>query len=119
MHPSNLNLYFLLHKITLQFISERKSSSGRQLLSLAEQEVNCTPAAINEFPSDGFTREQRQHGWVIIHIVLACYCFTLLAIVCDDFFVPAIRKFCDSKNFIIKNMNVKKEWMKTKKRLNK
>nr|CAI5827521.1 unnamed protein product [Callosobruchus analis] len=56
---------------------------------------NCTPAAILEFPPDGLTREQRKHGWILLHCVLACYCFTLLAIVCDDYFVPAIKKFCD------------------------
>nr|CAH7712959.1 unnamed protein product [Callosobruchus chinensis] len=56
---------------------------------------NCTPPAILEFPPDGLTREQRKHGWVLLHCVLACYCFTLLAIVCDDYFVPAIKKFCD------------------------
>ncbi|XP_065164112.1 sodium/potassium/calcium exchanger 3-like [Atheta coriaria] len=57
---------------------------------------NCTPAALNEFPNDGFTREQRQHGWAILHALLACYLFVLLAIVCDDYFVPAIKKLCDS-----------------------
>ncbi|KAL1498367.1 hypothetical protein ABEB36_009177 [Hypothenemus hampei] len=57
---------------------------------------NCTPAAINEFPSDGLTREQRQQGWVIIHVILACYLFVFLAVVCDDYFVPCIKKLCDS-----------------------
>ncbi|XP_055536308.1 sodium/potassium/calcium exchanger 3-like [Wyeomyia smithii] len=51
---------------------------------------NCTPAAIFEFPSDGFTREDRRHGWILVHLLIACYCFWLLAIVCDDYFVPAI-----------------------------
>ncbi|CAH0557325.1 unnamed protein product [Brassicogethes aeneus] len=57
---------------------------------------NCTPPAINEFPSDGFTRVQRKQGWVIIHAFVACYLFILLAIVCDDYFVPAIQHFCDA-----------------------
>ncbi|XP_061515793.1 sodium/potassium/calcium exchanger 3 isoform X3 [Anopheles gambiae] len=60
----------------------------------AATERNCTPAAIFEFPSDGFTREDRRHGWILVHIVIACYCFWLLAIVCDDYFVPAIELMC-------------------------
>ncbi|XP_058839751.1 sodium/potassium/calcium exchanger 3-like [Topomyia yanbarensis] len=55
---------------------------------------NCTPAAIFEFPSDGFTREDRRHGWIVVHLLIACYCFWLLAIVCDDYFVPAIELMC-------------------------
>lgn len=57
-------------------------------------ERNCTPAAIFEFPSDGFTREDRKHGWITVHLLIACYCFWLLAIVCDDYFVPAIELMC-------------------------
>lgn len=71
---------------------------SRRFLSLQDDHPqNCTPAAINEFPSDGFTREERRQGWAILHGLLACYLFILLAIVCDDYFVPAIKKLCDSK----------------------
>lgn len=62
-------------------------------------ERNCTPAAIFEFPSDGFTREDRKHGWITVHLLIACYCFWLLAIVCDDYFVPAIELMCKSRTF--------------------
>lgn len=58
---------------------------------------NCTRAAILEFPPDGFSRSQRRHGWVALHILLSCYCFWLLAIVCDDYFVPAMESMCKSK----------------------
>ncbi|KYN30943.1 Sodium/potassium/calcium exchanger 5, partial [Trachymyrmex septentrionalis] len=56
---------------------------------------NCTPPAIKEFPPDGFTRQQRQAGFIIIHFVIAIYLFLLLAIVCDDYFVPSIKKICE------------------------
>lgn len=80
------------------------SHKSRHLLALTNfskttnnaSSINCTPAAINEFPPDGFTRDQRQHGWVVLHAILACYFFILLAIVCDDYFVPAIKRFCDT-----------------------
>ncbi|TGZ45909.1 Sodium/potassium/calcium exchanger 4 [Temnothorax longispinosus] len=77
---------------------------GRRLLQASELEppgndsYNCTPPAINEFPPDGFTRQQRQAGFIIIHFVIAIYLFLLLAIVCDDYFVPSIKKICEKLN---------------------
>ena len=78
------------------------SKGSRKLLQLEENvtvegRMNCTPPAIKEFPPDGFTRAQRQSGYIAIHFVLAIYMFLLLAIVCDDFFVPSIKKICESK----------------------
>lgn len=58
---------------------------------------NCANAAILELPSDGLTRDERKQGWIIIHIALACYCFWFLAIICDDYFVPAIQSICSGK----------------------
>ncbi|XP_051874236.1 sodium/potassium/calcium exchanger 4-like [Pristis pectinata] len=51
--------------------------------------------AIHEFPSDLFTNKERQHGGVLLHITGAVYMFYALAIVCDDFFVPALEKICE------------------------
>ncbi|CAK9805480.1 Sodium/potassium/calcium exchanger 5 [Anthophora quadrimaculata] len=59
---------------------------------------NCTPPAIKEFPSDGLTPQQRKSGFIVIHFVIAIYMFLLLAIVCDDFFVPSIKKICEKIN---------------------
>lgn len=56
---------------------------------------NCTAPAIDEFPPDGFSREQRRSGFIVIHFVIAIYLFLLLAVVCDDFFVPSIKKICE------------------------
>ncbi|XP_037036728.1 sodium/potassium/calcium exchanger 3-like isoform X2 [Bradysia coprophila] len=64
----------------------------------AQKSRNCTRAAILEFPSDGLNRNQRTHGWIAVHILIACYCFWLLAIVCDDYFVPAIGIMCFTLN---------------------
>ncbi|CAH2103533.1 unnamed protein product [Euphydryas editha] len=70
--------------------------TGRHILGLVDNPTsNCTPAAILEFPSDGFTRFQRQHGFIVIHCVLAVYCFLLLGTVCEQYFVPAIEIICE------------------------
>lgn len=59
-------------------------------------EANCTPAAILEFPPDGLNRQQRRNGWIALHVLIACYAFWLIAIVCDDYFVPVIDSLCES-----------------------
>lgn len=70
-------------------------------MQVEEPEVNvgnrCIAPAIEEFPPDGFTTEQRRSGFIVIHIILAIYLFLLLAVVCDDFFVPSITRICESK----------------------
>lgn len=42
------------------------------------------------FPPDLFTPEQRRDGAVVLHVVGMGYMFVALAIVCDEFFVPAL-----------------------------
>lgn len=42
------------------------------------------------FPEDLFTIDQRRRGAVILHILGVVYMFVALAIVCDEFFVPAL-----------------------------
>jgi hypothetical protein len=58
---------------------------------------NCTPAAILDFPRDLFTDYQRQHGAALCHAFVALYLFILLAIVCDEYFVPCIEKTIDGE----------------------
>lgn len=61
-----------------------------------EPKFNCTPRAIYEFPPDGLTKTQRQMGMIIFHLIISCYCFWLLATVCDEYFVPSIEDMCRS-----------------------
>lgn len=42
------------------------------------------------FPIDLFTDDQRRSGAVLLHVVGMGYMFVALAIVCDEFFVPAL-----------------------------
>lgn len=79
------------------------STTTERLVTAAYNDVqkNCTQAAILELPPDGFTRAERQRGWIIVHVLLACYCFWLLATICDDYFVPAIETMCSCKYFIL------------------
>jgi len=72
--------------------SEADGGQQRHLLSV---DKNCTPAAIDEFPEDFFNQDQRARGGVVIHFLISIYLFYVLAIVCDDFFVPSLECICD------------------------
>nr|XP_032621928.1 sodium/potassium/calcium exchanger 1 isoform X1 [Chelonoidis abingdonii]XP_032621929.1 sodium/potassium/calcium exchanger 1 isoform X1 [Chelonoidis abingdonii] len=55
-----------------------------------EEESYPTPSSHGEYPQDLFSLEQRRKGWVILHIFGMMYVFVALAIVCDEYFVPAL-----------------------------
>ncbi|XP_031704063.1 sodium/potassium/calcium exchanger 1-like isoform X3 [Anarrhichthys ocellatus] len=49
-----------------------------------------TPHKKGDYPVDIFSVEERQQGWVALHILGMIYMFVALAIVCDEFFVPGL-----------------------------
>ncbi|XP_070828358.1 sodium/potassium/calcium exchanger 1-like isoform X4 [Chaetodon trifascialis] len=53
------------------------------------------PHMKGEYPEDYFSVEDRRRGWVILHIIGMMYMFISLAIVCDEFFVPALGVITD------------------------
>ncbi|XP_061678220.1 sodium/potassium/calcium exchanger 1 [Syngnathoides biaculeatus] len=53
------------------------------------------PHAKGEYPEDIFSVEERRRGWVVLHIFGMMYMFVSLAIVCDEFFVPALGVIID------------------------
>lgn len=64
--------------------------------NLQRQNFNCVESAINEFPSDGLTKEQRQEGYIAIHIFISIYIFIAVAIVCENYFVPSVERICEA-----------------------
>ncbi|XP_012156283.1 sodium/potassium/calcium exchanger 3 isoform X2 [Ceratitis capitata] len=61
-------------------------------------DINCTQPAIDDFPKDLFTEAQRQSGAVVLHVIASLYLFLALAVVCDEYFVPAVEKICAALN---------------------
>ena len=59
--------------------------------------TNCSPPAIEQFPQPLMDKHYRQRGGLIIHILVAIYMFIGLAIVCDDYFVPALDRLSEGK----------------------
>nr|XP_020487083.2 sodium/potassium/calcium exchanger 1-like [Labrus bergylta] len=53
------------------------------------------PYVRSKYPTDLFSVEDRGRGWVILHIIGMTYMFISLAIVCDEFFVPALQVITD------------------------
>ncbi|XP_048886996.1 sodium/potassium/calcium exchanger 1 isoform X2 [Brienomyrus brachyistius] len=53
------------------------------------------PRMKGEYPEDLFSVEQRRQGWVTLHLFGMIYMFVSLAIVCDEFFVPALGVITD------------------------
>ncbi|XP_059928109.1 sodium/potassium/calcium exchanger 1-like isoform X3 [Gadus macrocephalus] len=53
------------------------------------------PLRKGDYPEDIFSVEQRQQGWVALHVVGMVYMFVALAIVCDEFFVPTLEVITD------------------------
>ncbi|BFY98872.1 hypothetical protein BsWGS_01912 [Bradybaena similaris] len=66
-------------------------AASRHLLFLP----NCTPRAVEQFPRDIFTQDQRAKGAVLLHVFLVIYMFLALSIVCDSYFVPSLEVLCD------------------------
>lgn len=42
-----------------------------------------------------FTVEQLRQGWVVLHVFAAVYFFILLAIICNDYFLPTVECICE------------------------
>lgn len=50
--------------------------------------------SIDDFPPDFFTDEQRRHGAIVFHFLVAFYGFVFIAFVCNDYFLPSVFCIC-------------------------
>lgn len=62
--------------------------------NIDEDCVEEPPRAVDEFPTDFLTKEQRLKGLFLFHIFFAIYFFTFMAIICDKYFIPAVERIC-------------------------
>lgn len=54
-------------------------------------------SSADDFPNF-FTEDERKNGAIILPFVIGIYCFTLLALVCDNYFLPCVGKICEFLN---------------------
>ncbi|KAJ0183891.1 hypothetical protein K1T71_000314 [Dendrolimus kikuchii] len=60
------------------------------------REISCLARdSIESFPDGLFTDEQLRQGAFILYILFGIYAFTLLAIVCNDYFIPCVELICE------------------------
>ncbi|XP_046743569.1 sodium/potassium/calcium exchanger 4-like [Diprion similis] len=59
-----------------------------------ETTENCTERSVYDFPPDLFTRSQREQGAVTLHFFAGVYTFFMVALVCNDYFLPAVDCIC-------------------------
>lgn len=62
----------------------------RELHDWLPAHSNATEHPPPLFPEDLFTLEQRRNGAIVLHMLGLIYMFVALAVVCDEFFVPAL-----------------------------
>jgi K+-dependent Na+/Ca+ exchanger-like protein len=74
---------------------------GRTLLASnsthPDQAYYCetlTDAHHGEYPNDMYTCQERQDGMLVLHVLGVMYTFLGLALVCDEFFEPALDAIC-------------------------
>ncbi|XP_016432211.1 sodium/potassium/calcium exchanger 2-like [Sinocyclocheilus rhinocerous] len=73
------------HRTVLSFHEERNVSADMPIAMASSGEHSK-----GDYPEDLFTLEERRPGAVVLHMFGMMYMFIALAIVCDEFFVPAL-----------------------------
>jgi len=58
----------------------------------------CIPEAFLEFPADLIGDKWRSRGFVLVHILVVCYMFYSLAVVCERYFMPSLEEFAQRLN---------------------
>ncbi|XP_050360487.1 sodium/potassium/calcium exchanger 4-like [Nymphalis io] len=51
--------------------------------------------SVNSFPVSIFDDEELRSGAFILYVMFGIYAFTLLAIVCNDYFIPCVEMICE------------------------
>lgn len=77
-------------------VVDNASSRHSEHLSPPSRQLFCVPPSIDEFPRDPFTQEQRLGGWLAVHFTVLAYLCCMLAIVCDEYFVPCLERISDA-----------------------
>lgn len=80
-----------LHRITPIMFARPRTISDEN-----ETEEVCTDS-LDEFP-DIFTEEQLRSGYFVLAFPVGIYCFTLLAVICDSYFLPCVERICEALN---------------------
>ncbi|XP_049884653.1 sodium/potassium/calcium exchanger 4-like [Pectinophora gossypiella] len=59
------------------------------------QEECAAENSVDSFPESIFTDDQLRQGAFLLYVLFGIYAFTLLAIVCNDYFIPCVEFICE------------------------
>lgn len=91
--PTTIFWTTTLHLLTSSAPNVTNSSASNVIPNITVLKRQfCTEPAYLEFPPDAFNNEQRQHGGLVLHLIMVIYMFIALAIVCDEYFVTSLDK---------------------------
>ncbi|XP_041464292.1 sodium/potassium/calcium exchanger 2-like [Lytechinus variegatus] len=82
------------HLLQTNLTGEPSTDQGTESTT-ATINVTTTAQSNGIYPIDIFSVEQKKNGAIVLHIILMVYMFVALAIVCDEFFVPALSVITD------------------------
>lgn len=69
---------------------------ARSLDGVFNESLLCEDSS-DDFPQF-FSPKQRKEGAVVVAIMVGIYCFTLLALICDNYFLPCVERICEVFN---------------------
>ncbi|XP_037336808.2 sodium/potassium/calcium exchanger 2-like isoform X8 [Pungitius pungitius] len=75
---------------TLLFSQHQRDPNVSADMPIAMKSASNNSEGHGDYPPDLFTLEERRKGAVVLHMFGMIYMFIALAIVCDEFFVPAL-----------------------------
>ena len=84
---------FAIYNGSLKDVESDDCNDGcivRRSADQSAEEEESSDAASALYPPDLFTKSQMRHGGFLLYIFCLFYMFCALAIVCDEFFVPAL-----------------------------
>ncbi|XP_026464583.1 sodium/potassium/calcium exchanger 2-like [Ctenocephalides felis] len=85
-----------LKTFTLHIRTYRKKIYRTLANGTVVEDFTCVaPSSVEDFPEDLFTDEQLAQGAIILHFIAGVYCFTLLAVICNDYFIPSVECICE------------------------
>ncbi|XP_044751579.1 sodium/potassium/calcium exchanger 5-like [Coccinella septempunctata] len=89
-YPSRYNVYRSAERL-----NDNQSQSDTPIITILENQT-CSDSS-EDFPHVFSVEELR--SWAIIPVILVgIYCFTILAIICDKYFLPCMEILCDVFN---------------------
>ena len=80
-----------------QNLSFQVTTAATTTTTTTKTTTNATKEAPSLYPPELFTDSQKRNGGFLLYVLCLFYMFCALAIVCDEFFVPALEVIIDKQ----------------------